>query len=155
MSEYLNLKRDCSAAYLRHIRSLDSVVGSYQELIDNYDSLPAVRYDIEKVAGSGWQDRAADLLQRKEQLLENFASSQRLALDEIEEAHRAITKIRAEWAAVLEYHYIAGKQLKDVAKTMNYSYRWVMEAHKQGLVALYPYIPPEWKIPYHNALDND
>lgn len=148
-NEYIGYMMMWSKRYLQRVRScvhtIAMVRSEIAELESMMDGLGAVRYDLERVRGSAYDEGMLRRIDRIDSLRAEYRDELDRNVQAQADAHKALANVRQPWRAVLTYRYLEGMTWADVAERVGYSVdHCKADLHDNGLVELYPFIPHEY-----------
>ena len=150
--EFADYMRMWSKRYLQRVRATIHTIGQLRseiaELDEMVDGISAIDYSADHVSGTADDDAMANAIVRRDSLKAELQSELDACLNFKADAHRALSKVRQPWRAVLTYRYVEGKAWADVTKQLNgmegnhYAEVYVRkEMHDNGLLELYQFVP--------------
>lgn len=155
--EFVRYMRDWSKRYLGRVRAIVHTIAMIRSEIDGLaeqlDGVKGVDYASSRVSGAASDNAMVERIARYSELREELQDELDRNLQAQADAHRALSRVRQPWRAVLTYRYLEGLPWVDVAERLGsdddgkhiYSVEYIRkEMHDNGLVELYPYIPHEY-----------
>lgn len=156
-AEYVDYMKSWSRRYLGRVRSTIHTVAMLRaeisELAESLDGVKAVDYAADHVAGAASDDAMVARIARYESLKAEYQAELDANLQWQADAHRALSRVRQPWRAVLTYRYLEGLPWADVVDRLGkdgkgehlYSAEYVRkEMHDNGLLELFLHIPHEY-----------
>lgn len=143
-----DVRRICSEAYLEYVRSLRSNAETLHEEIEmlkNTMALTGVQYS-ESVTTSTKGDALESSVIELHELIAKFCDEHRAFVSEVEQAHEMLEQLpKQEYTDALKLYYLCGWTWKRTYEKLHYSESGMKKIRKAALIALYDYIPEEWK----------
>ena len=141
----IEVKRECVAAYLGHIRELDEERMKLEETMQRLESslsLGAIRYSDMPKAHDG-DDKLAEGVAKLLELRAQWAS---IALDAYREHGVAMAYCFATIPRrICWMYYEEHTQIKTIAIRMTYDRKTIMRKRDAGVEEIYEWMPEEWR----------
>lgn len=126
--------------YLSEVQRLQTIIEQKQERIkeirESASTVRGVRFDLEKVQGSGRTDKIGDSVAK---IIDLETEVENDMVSIIYRKHEMIEQIHAlgnyRYIQLLYKRYIEFKRLQIVAAEMDFTYEYVLELHKKALKA--------------------
>ncbi len=126
--------------YLSEVQRLQTIIEQKQERIkeirESVSTVRGVRFDLEKVHGSGRTDKIGDSVTK---IIDLETEVENDMISIIYRKHEIIEQIHAlgnyRYIQLLYKRYIEFKRLQIVAAEMDFTYEYVLELHKKALKA--------------------
>lgn len=126
--------------YLSEVQRLQTIIEQKQERIkeirESASTVRGVRFDLEKVQGSGRTDKIGDSVAK---IIDLETEVENDMMSIIYRKHEMIEQIHAlgnyRYIQLLYKRYIEFKRLQIVAAEMDFTYEYVLELHKKALKA--------------------
>lgn len=126
--------------YLSEVQRLQTIIEQKQERIkeirESASTVRGVRFDLEKVQGSGRTDKIGDSVAK---IIDLETEVENDMISIIYRKHEMIEQIHAlgnyRYIQLLYKRYIEFKRLQIVAAEMDFTYEYVLELHKKALKA--------------------
>lgn len=126
--------------YLSEVQRLQTIIEQKQERIkeirESASTVRGIRFDLEKVQGSGRTDKVGDSVAK---IIDLETEVENDMISIIYRKHEIIEQIHAlgnyRYIQLLYKRYIEFKRLQIVAAEMDFTYEYVLELHKKALKA--------------------
>lgn len=150
-----DVRRICSEAYLEYVRSLRFSVTTLHEEIEALRAtleLTGIQYS-ESVSTSTKGDMLESGVIDLQELIAKFCTELSEYTAEQAQAHEVLSHLpKPEQRQALTLYYLCGWKWRRVYTKMHYTKQGMKKIRETALIALYDYIPEEWRRVLPKAL---
>lgn len=143
-----DVRRICSEAYLKYVRSLKFRIAAIHEEIEALRAtleLTGIQLNESVVTSTKGDTLEAGVIELQE-LIGTYCTELAEYTEAQEEAHKALSHLsRPEYIQALTLYYLCGKTWVQIRVKMNYSKQHMMAIRKAAVFELYDYLPEEWR----------
>ena len=156
MDEFQDWKRGQALAWLKHIGDLvrdEATIDGTMEALRRIAEPSGIDYTKPVISKSVDVDVMTEVYCAMEEIAQEWRDRKIEIQAERNEARRTIFKVEdSRYRQLLILRYVDGNDWKSIARKMSYSEDNCYKLHDRAALALYDFLPPEWRTEIPKAL---